>query len=457
MVWALGIALSVYIGMISFSKYRTPVAMLGAGILLIYGSINFQSFVSTAFHSFPTEIVILVIVLGLFSKAFEKNGVLYYLSKKFVYYSQGKNKLLITITITAIFVLSMFMNNLSVILLFIFICLELAVNFKLPIVPLLVPAIIASNIGGASLPWADTPAVILTLYTDMTLLDFITKLLVPCTVLTGCLLLYTLTWLKKSPIQLKSMQEITLDQQLAEFMKLKAEKKIKEKVEKKIEKKDLEVKEVKLVAILFFLFITGIAIAPFIGVSIAAIGLVFGGLLLILNEEKITETINSLPILDSIVFISSLFLIAGVLEHSGVFKVFIDYILSLTGQNLLLLVLSIMCIAFVIATFLSAGPAAATLLPVCQQLDPMVGENLVFVALALGILAGSSMLPWSATGGPIMLSEVERFLNNYKPKKSERDRIAKIFNLRHYTAFSIPFSLIILFVGGIFLTIYLKL
>lgn len=95
------------------------------------------------------------------------------------------------------YVTSLFMNNLSVILLFTFICLELSIKLNLSPLPILVSGLIASNIGGCPLPWADTPAVILTLYSGFSLMDFLNKLFIPCAIFIILLILYTLWWLKK--------------------------------------------------------------------------------------------------------------------------------------------------------------------------------------------------------------------------------------------------------------------
>ena len=129
--------------------------------------------------------------------------------------------------------------------------------------------------------------------------------------------------------------------------------------------------------------------------------------------DKPDNILNTVPVLDSLVFISTLFILSSVLEKSGVLDSIVKYIISFTSDNVFLILLAVLFSAFIIATFLSAGPAAATLLPICLQLNPIVGSNLVYAALVLGILAGSSMLPWSATGGPIMLIEVGRYQNDH--------------------------------------------
>ena len=177
-------------------------------------------------------------------------------------------------------------------------------------------------------------------------------------------------------------------------------------------------------------------------------------MLLLITIDKPDNILNTVPVLDSLVFISTLFILSSVLEKSGVLDSIVKYIISFTSDNVFLILLAVLFSAFIIATFLSAGPAAATLLPICLQLNPIVGSNLVYAALALGILAGSSMLPWSATGGPIMLSEVGRYQNDHIIESNYKVKINQVYNLKKYISFSIPFSLIILSISALFLISY---
>ena len=148
---------------------------------------------------------------------------------------------------------------------------------------------------------------------------------------------------------------------------------------------------------------------------------------------------------------------SGVLEYLGILKIAVNYIISFTSDNRVLIILCILVCSFIISTFLSAGPAAATILPICAQLQPVIGSNVIFAALALGILAGSSMLPWSATGGPVMLNEVNRYLNHYDLSQDEEIKIRNIYNLKSYISFSIPFSLIILLCSMVYLIVYVSI
>lgn len=423
----------VYIGMVIATKHRTSIALLGSGLLLMAGAVYNLFDVNKVFADFPSEIVILIIVLSLYTDAFEELGLINFIGHKFVVMS-NKNRALIMISLPFIMYLtSLFMNNLTVILLFTHMSLYLTIEYNLRVIPVLVSIIIGSNIGGAALPWADTPAVILTLYTDFNFLDFLTKLFIPCAVFAILLSYYTYKWYKYFSYKPRELP----------FK----------------HRPHVHWKKLSPVMLLFIMYIVFIIIGPFINLSIAYTSLFFGGILLLLDNRNSDDVLNRLPILDSISFLIALFLIGSVLEQSGILNIAAQYIMGLTNNNTYLITLSVLFLAFIIATFLSAGPATATLLPICTELAPTVPFKLIYAALALGILAGSSMLPWSATGGPILFSQINNFLRNPNNHVDgeERRNIDEIYHLRKYIAFSIPFSLVILLSSSVYLAIYINL
>ncbi|MGL5506961.1 MAG: SLC13 family permease [Paraclostridium sp.] len=431
MKYILAITLLTYIGMIFFTKHRTSISFIGAGLLLIIGGFTGVFNAQQAFMKFPGDIVILIMVLSLFTDIFERLGVINYIGYKFISLSK-ENKIMIMITLPILMcITSLFMNNLTVVLLFTYMSLYLCIEYRLPIIPVLVSVIIGSNIGGAALPWADTPAVVITLYSNFNLIDFLTKLFVPCVVYSFMLSIYTYIWYKY----------LSPHDRYLPFR----------------EKPELNVKKIKFPIIIFILYIVSVSIAPFVNISIAFTSLLFGGIALISDGRDPMDILNNLPIMDSLAFIIALFIMGGVLEYCGILTTVANYVIGFTNQNPTLITLAVLLIAFTIATFLSAGPASATLIPICATLSPLVPGKLIYAALALGILAGSSMLPWSATGGPILLSQTNKFLKEVKVDKDDRERINKIYNLKQYIMFSIPFSLIMLIASAIYLTIAIKI
>jgi len=430
MIYIILITIVTYLGMIFFTKHRTSIAFISSGLLLVVGGITSTFDPELAFAKFPGDIITLIIVLAIFTHVFNEHGLINLIGYKILSSSNKNNAKLMMIIPIIMYATSLFMNNLTVVLLFTYMALYLALELQLPIVPLLVSIVIGSNIGGAPLPWADTPAVILTLYSEFTLIDFLNKLFIPCLIYAIILALYTYKWYKKSPYK-----------RCAPYK----------------EKPDINWKEASGPIILFIIYTISISIAPFKDISIAYVSLIFGGILLLIQKQNQMDLLNSLPIMDSLVFIIALFLIGGALEYSGILKAIAEYVISFTSQNEYLITISVLLIAFTIATFLSAGPAAATLLPICASLSHIVPFRLIYAALALGILAGSSMLPWSATGGPILMSQTRRFMRDVNVGEEERLELEKIYNIKSYLSFSIPFSLIMLTLSAIYLVIYISI
>ena len=430
MIYIILTTIVTYLGMIFFTQHRTSIALISSGILLIIGSMTSTFDPVLAFSKFPGDIIILIIVLSIFTNVFNEIGLIDLIGYKILSIKNQNNAKLMIIIPIIMYATSLFMNNLTVVLLFTYMALYLALELQLPVVPLLVSIVIGSNIGGAPLPWADTPAVILTLYSDFTLIDFLNKLFIPCLIYAILLSLYTYVWYKKSPHKRTSPYR---------------------------EKPDINWKESLPPLILFILYTISISIAPFKDISIAYVSLVFGGILLLIQKKNQMDVLNSLPIMDSLVFIIALFLIGGALEYSGILENIAEYVISFTSHNEYLITISVLLIAFTIATFLSAGPAAATLLPICFSLAHIVPFKLIYAALALGILAGSSMLPWSATGGPILMSQTRRFIRDENLNGEERKELEKIYDIKSYLSFSIPFSLIILTLSAVYLVVYISL
>lgn len=438
MYLTLFIIVCVYLGIILCTKKRIAITLVGSGLLFMTGMFTHSFEPAEAFKSFPSEIIILIITLTLFTNIFEHMGFINFIAYQFLQLTRRKKALIMIFMSLLVYFVSLFMNNLTVVLFFSSIALYMTLEYDLPVIPLLVSIIIGSNIGGAPLPWADTPAVVLTLYSDFTLVDFLDKLFLPCLVYAIGLAFYTFIWYKRlAPRKRESP-----------FAK----------------KPPVDWKKSRKFLFLFLIYIVAISIGPFVNISIAYISLFFAGILLCLHRKDEMRILNELPILDSIVFFITLFLIGGVLQSSGILSTASEYIIGLSKNNVYFIELSILFVAFLTATFLSAGPAAATLLPICKVLDPLIPCKLVYAALALGILCGSSMLPWSATGGPIMLSQTREFIDkklrgpearhiHFAPEKVEE--IKKIFSLKSYLAFSIPFSFIMLLLSGIYLVSYI--
>ena len=111
-----------------------------------------------------------------------------------------------------------------------------------------------------------------------------------------------------------------------------------------------------------------------------------------------------------ILFFFGLFVMVGGLAAAGVLNGFVWLIDHASGGHDLLRLLMLMWVAAISTVFLNAGPATAFFVPVAisMQASPAASE-VVWWALSLGVLAGSSAALTGATAGEVAATHVERF------------------------------------------------
>lgn len=111
--------------------------------------------------------------------------------------------------------------------------------------------------------------------------------------------------------------------------------------------------------------------------------------------------------LEATLFLFGLFVLVGVVRESGFFATLAELLLSLQispTARLLLLV----TVTGVATGLFSAGPSMAAMLEVGRPLTETLPSEAVYVGLAFGVCAGSSLLLTAATSGPLAQSLVER-------------------------------------------------
>jgi len=110
---------------------------------------------------------------------------------------------------------------------------------------------------------------------------------------------------------------------------------------------------------------------------------------------------------EATLFLLSLFIMVGAVRHTGVFS---DISLWLTGLELpgQAKLAVFIAVAAVLTGVFSAGPSMAALLEVAPALTTTMPKTAVYVGLALGVCAGSSLFLTAATSGPLAQAMTER-------------------------------------------------
>lgn len=111
--------------------------------------------------------------------------------------------------------------------------------------------------------------------------------------------------------------------------------------------------------------------------------------------------------LEATLFLFGLFVLVGVVRDSGLFMSLAEGLVGLDIEPPARLLLLVTATGLVTGLF-SAGPSMAAMLEVGHPLTASVSPEAVYVGLAFGVCAGSSLLLTAATSGPLAQSLVER-------------------------------------------------
>jgi Na+/H+ antiporter NhaD/arsenite permease-like protein len=122
-----------------------------------------------------------------------------------------------------------------------------------------------------------------------------------------------------------------------------------------------------------------------------------------LGERLIRRKVD----IEATLFLLALFVMVVAVRRSGVFSSIARGLVALPISPLAQLIVFVVAAGLLTALF-SAGPSMAALLEVADALVRDHPPNAVYVGLALGVCAGSSLFTTAATSGPLAQALTER-------------------------------------------------
>jgi len=289
------------------------------------------------------------------------------------------------------YVFSMLINNLTTILVIVPITLYLCNEMKISPIPVVVAEIIASNIGGASTMIGDFPNILISTNTGLQFMDFFVFMMPICVLLMVALFWY-LGWTEFSKINRIKSPELN-----KAFIK---------KLQSEVDGLDMDWPQVRQVLVTLGIVVACLILLPAFGIGAATITLGGGFILLALNHAEANEVIKKISFMD-ILFFLALFILVGGALHSGLLEKISAFLGGAAGANRYLYTLYLMWGVAVITAFLNAGPSAVFFIPVVMQSPFASSSDIVWWALSLGILAGSSATLTGATAGIVTQTIIE--------------------------------------------------
>lgn len=333
--------------------------------------------------------------------------------------------LLVAILLLATYVTAALMHNVTSILIMTPVIIRLCASYQVPSRWILSAALIASNLGGFSTRWGDTPNIIESATWGLTAGDFMREVL-PANLIVLAVLVIVATILTQRGITRRSraagttaipFYTLQVAQTAADWKKAKADLAI-----------DRRLLTIGLVLLIFFIVLH--VIFTTLAIAIGAFTIVVAVLLERKNHRY--HTLTSLGF-DVYLAFAAIFVLAGCVSNSWIGATLYQQLIAANASPWVIAVTG-----YFGTTFTEAASWATAVSQPIQQLDP---SHAAAWALGGGICAGSSSLVTAASAGIILAEESQRFND---PEHA--------ITFRRYLAFGLPFSLFMLLFYSLYFT-----
>jgi Na+/H+ antiporter NhaD/arsenite permease-like protein len=366
--------------------HRTVAAMVGAAIMLLLtytvGTLNPEYHIlsfETAIHAIDMNVIFLLMGMMIIVGILKHTGVFQWCAYMSFKLARGNVMVLAIISMIFIAVTSAILDNVTTMLLYTPVLIEIALALKISPLSLLIPGIVASNVGGTATLIGDPPNIMIGSYTGLTFMQFVTNLTLVCVVSMAVLSVYNKFFNGKAYSNAK-IEDV--DGFIA-FLK-----------------EEYKITDRTLLG--YGLFVMALVVSFFVThgywhmeVSIPAL---FGAGVLF-TYSILKKKVNMLELIEkdiewtTLLFFVFLFMLVGAVEEAGLLALIADWVLKLSKGNLMAAICLILWVAAIMSAFVDNIPFTATMLPITAYLTkviPGAESNVLWWALALGACFGGN-------------------------------------------------------------------
>ena len=365
--------------------HRTVAAMIGATLMMtisytigtIYPAYHIFSY-ETAIGSIDMNVIFLLMGMMIIVGVLKHTGVFQWCAYFAYKMARGKVFLLAIYLMVFTAVTSAFLDNVTTMLLLTGVAIEICVSLDLNPLDMLIPLVMASNIGGTATLIGDPPNIMIGSYSGLTFANFLLALGLVCALALVALIIFSKIYWGKDYAQAKVTN-------IEEHIKTLKE-------EYKITDPALLVYGLAVLGFAVFLFLTHgywhmeVSIAALMGAAI------------LVTIAILTEKVNLIQLIEkdiewpTLMFFIFLFMIVGAVNETGLLALIADWILHLSHGSFVISVSLIIWVAAIVSAFVDNIPFTATMLPIVaylSQVIPGAGDQLWW-ALALGACFGGN-------------------------------------------------------------------
>lgn len=378
---ATGIFLVVF-GLISLNLlHETIAAFLGVagmlGVSYFFGSINVDFWIISfhrAIQFIDFDVIFLLMSIMIFMAIMSQTGVFQWLSFRTFRLAGGNAFLVTTILIMITGLTSAVLNDTTVMLLMAPVSIQIALALDVHPAAIVVPEVLASNIGGAATLIGTPPNTIIGSYVGLHFNQFLNHML-PISVIGMVILILMTRWLYGSEYYHEGK---TPSKALIE--KLEQDAQI---VDPALLRKSLLVFGVTMT--LFF-------IEDLFNMPPAVVAIMGSAVLLLWVRPNVSEMLREVD-WTTLVFFMSLFMMVGGVQEVGLIQIIAESVKNMAGENLMFAAVLIIWVAAVASAIVANIPFTAAIVPVTVFLTetiPGAENNVLYWALALGAGLGGN-------------------------------------------------------------------
>jgi Na+/H+ antiporter NhaD/arsenite permease-like protein len=330
----------------------------------------------TALSYINWEVILLVLGMMIIIAVLERTGLFQWTAFQAYRLSRGKSWLLVLILILVTAVASALLDNFTTMLLMTPISLQIALAMGINPFALIIPEVMASNVGGITTLIGTPTNIIIGAYAEIGFTDFLANqtvgIILALAAMSGFVLFfYRKEWKKSSG---------GISERLYELLEKNGQ----------IRDKDGLIKS----GIVFALVMAGFVVGEKIHIVPAVPALIGATLLFVWLKPNVTETIEAVD-WTTLVFFMSLFIVIGAVQEVGLISVIAVLLSKIVGESLLLGVILVVFGVGTLSTVIANIPLAASMLPVVEFLTgnlPGASNKVLYYALSMGAAMGGNGL-----------------------------------------------------------------
>jgi Na+/H+ antiporter NhaD/arsenite permease-like protein len=361
--------------------HKTTAALLGVALVLgasfVGGAINPDLFIydfEQALGYVDFDVIFLVMGMMIVIAVIEETGIFQWMAYQAYRLSRGKVWLLALILMFITAVASALLDNVTTMLLMAPITVQIALTLGINPLSLLIPEVLASNVGGISTLIGTPTNILIGSYAGLGFNEFLVNLTPGVLVAMAVLMAYIVLRYRKEHRAAGSQLSDAMRERLRESGRITQPDKLR--------------KASLIFGVMLVLFVMGDAIH-----LVPAVTALLGAVAMLLWVAPDVEEMLQVVDWTTLVFFIALFMAVGALEEVGLISLIAQGIGSLVGDNLTAAVLVVVWSAALLSGVIDNIPFAATMLPVVGFLTrtiPGAESGVLWYALSIGAAMGGN-------------------------------------------------------------------